>query len=141
MSMTVEQFNYDTWAETKETTDNPYGQSVDAATKSKMEEMVEWKDNNDKMSKSLSQRISSLEDQVVNLTESNKKVKEILRDNQLLQKEKEETLSTNMANNIESSMFATLSPEEMETFKNKANEFIRKWTVPFWSGRWHEASA
>lgn len=100
--------------------------NVDSETESKMKKIVEWKDNNDKMSKSLSQRISSLEDQVVNLTESNKKVKEILRDNQLLQKEKEETLSTNMANNIESSMFATLSPEEMKTFKNKANEFIRK---------------
>ena len=32
MSMTVEQFNYDTWAETKETTDNPYEQPVDPET-------------------------------------------------------------------------------------------------------------
>ena len=32
MSMTVEQLNYDTWAETKETTDNPYEQLVDSET-------------------------------------------------------------------------------------------------------------
>lgn len=30
--MTVEQLNYDTWAETKETTDNPYEQLVDSET-------------------------------------------------------------------------------------------------------------
>ena len=100
--------------------------NVDLATKSKMEKMVEWKDNNDKMSTSLSQRLDKIESQVEKNTEMNEELRKILAEKEALQEQKKETLGINMANKIESSMFATLSPEEMETFKNKANEFIRK---------------
>lgn len=100
--------------------------NVDPETESKMKKIVEWKDNNDKMSTSISQRLDKIESQVEKNTEMNEELRKILAEKEALQEQKKETLGINMANKIESSMFATLSPEEMKTFKNKANEFVRK---------------